>query len=343
MEVKRRAPTIIEVATRAGVSKSLASRALRGERGVADQTRRRIHTAAVELGYRINSAARSLAHGRSGIVGVVVNDIGNPHFSGVVAGVEAEARERGLRAILGHGSGSPTALARQIETMLELRVDGIVVISSWAPRDVLEAAAGATPLAVVARLIDPPATLDTIASDDVIGARTAAEHLLAVGCRKLAYVTRSTSATSGARGGGFAAAVSQVGLEPATHRVERDDDAAIAAVLESGIDGIFANNDVMAAEILRVGREHGIDIPGQMALIGYDDTPLARLLSPGLTSVHQPQRTMGRRAIECIVERQNGRIEPVRAWYEPRLLVRASTAAFDKGVVRQRPVSSSCC
>lgn len=321
----RRAPTIIEVAERAGVSKSLASRALRGERGVADETRRRIHVAASELGYRINSAARSLARGRSGIVGVVLNDIGNPHFTGVVAGIETEARERGLRPIIGHGAGSPPDLARQIETMLELRVDGIVVASSWAPVDVLERAARITPVAVVARLADPPDGLDMIASDDGVGARTAAEHLLAIGRRRIAYVTRSSSATSAARGRGIAAALDHVGLGLVTHRVARDDEESVAEILGSGVDAILANNDLMATEILRVANERGVSVPGAVAVVGYDDTPIAQLLSPGLTSVNQPQRAMGRRAIECIAERLEGRTDPVRAWYQPTLLVRGST------------------
>jgi DNA-binding LacI/PurR family transcriptional regulator len=320
-----RAPTIIEVAARAGVSKSLASRALRGERGVADETRRRIHVAAAELGYRINSAARSLARGRSGIVGIVLNDIGNPHFTGVVAGAEAEARERGLRSIIGHGAGSAPDLARQIETMLELRVDGIVVVSSWVPREVLEHAARLTPVAVVARLDEPPATLDMIASDDGLGARAATEHQLAVGCRRIAYVTRSDSVTSAARGRGIRTALEQVGLPLEEHRVESDDDDAVARVLGSGADGVLANNDLMATEILRVARERGIGVPEDIALVGYDDTPLARIVSPALTSVSQPQRAMGRRAIECIVERHDGRTDPERAWYEPTLLVRGST------------------
>ncbi|GGF47534.1 transcriptional regulator [Microbacterium sorbitolivorans] len=320
-----RAPTIIEVAARAGVSKSLASRALRGERGVADETRRRIHVAAAELGYRINSAARSLARGQSGIVGIVLNDIGNPHFTGVVAGAEAEARERGLRTIIGHGAGSAPDLARQIETMLELRVDGIVVVSSWAPREVLEHAAQLTPVAVVARLDEPPESLDMIASDDAHGARAATEHLLAIGCRHIAYVTRSTSVTSAARGRGVRTAIEQVGLELAEYRVGPEDDEEIERILRSGVDGVLANNDLTATEILRVARERGIDVPGDIALVGYDDTPLARIVSPALTSVNQPQRAMGRRAIECISERRDGRTDPERAWYEPTLLVRGST------------------
>ncbi|MFC3398394.1 LacI family DNA-binding transcriptional regulator [Microbacterium amylolyticum] len=320
-----RAPTIIEVAARAGVSKSLASRALRGERGVADETRRRIHVAAAELGYRINSAARSLARGRSGIVGVVLNDIGNPHFTGVVAGVEAEARERGLRTIIGHGADSPPELTRQIETMLELRVDGIVVVSSWTPVDVLARAGKATPIAVVARLATPPEEVDMIASDDLSGARAAAEHLLAIGRRRIAYVTRSTSATSDARARGTRAALNHVGLDLEVHRVEREDSGAVARILSSGVDAVLANNDLMATEILRVAHEHDIGVPDDVALVGYDDTPIARLLSPALTSVNQPQRAMGRRAIECIAERHDGRSDAVRAWYEPTLLVRGST------------------
>lgn len=320
-------PTIISVAERAQVSKSLASRALRGEPGVSGESRRRVIEAAEALGYRLNSAARSLVRGESRVLGVILNDIGNPHHTGVVGGVEAEARFHGLGTVIGHGASSAEELERQVNTMIELRVDGLIVVSSWVPTTVLAQVGSELPTAVVAHLDDPPEQVDVIASDDVAGARAACEHLLAVGCRQVAYLTRSTSATSRMRVRGAAETLREAGMVAHVHHSAQGDVRGLRDVVSSGgYDGILANNDLTAAELLRLAHEEGVAVPSQLALIGYDNTFTARVLYPALSSVDQPQHQMGTRAVQAILERQAGRAEPLRAFYEPELVVRGSTA-----------------
>jgi DNA-binding LacI/PurR family transcriptional regulator len=327
---RRGRATIIDVAAAAGVSKSLASRSLRGEPGVSEENRRRVSEAAESLGYRLNSAARSLVLGVSGLIGVVLNDIGNQHHTAIVAGVEAAARERGMDVILAHGGHSIDELRRRIDTMVKLRVDGLIIASSWVPSAALDQVGREIPTVVVAHLDNPPESIDTIASDDVAGARAAADHLMAIGRRRVAYVTRSTSATSDARWRGVDAALTAAGITGTRRFIDGgsgDRDAELRNLLAlREFDAVLLNNDQTAADVIRCARELGISVPEDLAVIGYDNTPLATALIPTLSSVDQPQQLMGRRAVEAIVERQEGRVEPLRTYFSPRLVIRDSSS-----------------
>lgn len=324
--LSQRRATIIDVAARAGVSKSLASRALRDEPGVSAENRARVKQAATECGYRLNSAARSLVRGRSGLLGVVLNEIENQHHTTVVGGVEAYAEQHDLGVLLAHGGGDPARLTSQINTMLELRVDGLVIVSAWVPRSELKRMGGELPTVVVSRLQDPPSVIDTICSDDVVGSRLAVAHLLDSGRRSIGYLTRSQSPTSKARVEGLLDATRAAGIEGRIFEVPRQGSAEIAAVLTGrSCDALLCNNDQTAAETLRLAREIGIDVPEELALVGYDNTPLSELVSPALSSVDQPQRLMGLRAAEAIAQRLAGRTEPLREFHEPTLVIRDSS------------------
>lgn len=317
-----RRPTIIDVAEHAGVSKSLASRALRNDPGVSERRRASVLDAAAELGYRTNSAARSLVRGKSGLIGVVLNEIGNQHHTAVVAGVEAHAATVESSVIIGHGGNDATALQRQIDTMIELRVDGLVVVSSWVPCDVLARVGREVPTVVVSRLDAPPPEIDTICSDDFAGAVMAAEHLAALGRRRIAYVTKSTSATSKARARGMRSGAAAAGLDCEVYEFGRD--ARCVRDIVRAHDGILCNNDPTAAEVAGLARDEEVDVPGELALIGYDDTPLAQLTHPRLTSVGQPQYRMGLRAGVAVSERLGGRTTALRELYAPTLVMRSS-------------------
>ena len=323
-----RRPTIIDVAERAGVSKSLVSRALRGDPGVSPERREAIARSAADLGYRPNSAARSLVRGRSGLIGVVLNEIGNQHHTEIVAGVESRAAQLGASVIIADGAGSPDRLSDRLETMLELRVDGLVLASSWVARADLERAGRSTPTVAVSRLIDPPSSVDTIASDDVSGAAEATRALISAGRTRLGYITTSTSPTSAARVAGVRSAAEGAGLAYEVFELppQRAGRAEVAEVLRgSGVDGVLCNNDVTAVTVLAAARQSGIRVPDDLAVIGYDDTRLCLLTDPELSSVDQPQRAMGERAIDAIWERANGRARAVREDFPPRLVLRAST------------------
>lgn len=320
-------PTIISVAKHAGVSKSLASRALRGEPGVSQEKRDRVLRVAKELGYRLNSAARSLVAHESGVLGVVLNDIGNAHHAHIVNGVEAAARQRGLRTLITHGAQHAHELVHQANTLLEMQVDGVIVVSSWMPVDTLASLGREVPTVVVAHLTDPPQAVDLVASDDVTGSTAAATHLLGLGRTRLAYLTRSVSATSKARWLGIRQATQAAGLQPELLHFHDDDRCAVwTGLAERRWDGVVTNNDQTAAEVLKLAHELGVFVPEELAIIGYDNTPLAELLYPSLTSVDQPQEAMGQRAVRLLLERKADWAKPpVRDYYSPALVVRRST------------------
>lgn len=317
--------TLLDVAKLAGVSKSLASRALRKEAGVSPGNRERVLAAAKELNYLPSFAARSL-RADTKILGVVLNDVGNPHNTAIVAGIEAAAAENDFDTIMGNGAERPKKLAKVLRAMLELNVNGIVVVSSWVPQRALERAGRIVPVCAVARYETPPPTIDSVTLDDVEGGRRACEHLMSVGARNIAYVTRSASATSHARERGVRQVLDAAGLPLAKYHLPLWDSGQIRAIVaEGGHAGILANNDMSAAEVLRAAEDERIRVPQELAVVGYDDTILARVLSPTLTSIAQPQEKMGRRAVELIASRIAGRTEPIRAVFEPELVVRRST------------------
>jgi DNA-binding LacI/PurR family transcriptional regulator len=271
--------------------------------------------------------------GVSGLVGVILNDIGNQHHTAIVAGVEEAARERGVEVILAHGGHSIDELVSRIDTMVKLRVDGLIIASSWVPHTALDRVGREIPTVVVARLDNPPESIDTIASDDVAGARAAVDHLLATGRGRIAYITRSTSATSDARRRGVEHALAAVGTQGHHFVIGRGDDTELRALLERReFDAVLLNNDQTAADVIRYARELGISVPGELAVIGYDNTPLASAVYPALSSVDQPQQLMGRRAVEAIVERQSGRASPVRQFFAPALVVRESSSDHSTAV-----------
>ena len=187
--------------------------ALRGETGVSSENRQRVLQAAQELGYRLNSAARSLVAHESGVLGVVLNDIGNAHHAQIVTGVETAARQRGLRTLITHGAQNADELVHQTNTLLEMQVDGLIVVSSWMPEDTLQSLGQEVPTVVVAHLANPPAQVDLVA-DDFAGSTAAGKHLLEVGRSRVAYLTCSMSATSKARWHGIREQVQAAGVEP---------------------------------------------------------------------------------------------------------------------------------
>lgn len=323
----RARPTILSVAERAQVSKSLASRAIRGEPGVSEENRTKIFQAMKELNYHPNFGARSLRSSTQ-TIGIVLNDIGNPHDTQTVEGAEVEANTHDLNVIVSHGANSPTKLVTAVHSMLELKVEGIIVLSSWLPSKELARVSKIVPTVVISRYDNPPANLDTVVSDDVMGARTGCEHLLSVGAERIAYVTKSTSATSRAREQGMNEALTAVGKKLSVRYVESWDTSQFRSIVaDREFDGILANNDMTAAQLLRVAHEEGVSVPKQLKIVGYDNTSTARVLYPSLTSIDQPQEAMGKKAISLLRERIAGREEAIHALFPPELIVRRSTTA----------------
>lgn len=324
----RSRPTIVDVAARAGVSKSLVSLALRGDDGVSPATRERILAAADELGYRSNALARALRQHRTMLLGVVVGSLDNPYHTEVVESVERAAERHGLSVLLAHGARRAGRMAARLDALGDLDVDGLVVVSSWADPELLQAAARRAPVAMVGRSLEPVAGIDSVNNDDERGAALAVGHLVAAGHERIAHLTSSRRPAGLARRAGYENAMASHGLDRHVRVIERGRDEpagpGLDAALADGCSAVFARNDVEAFDALDHAWDRGIDVPAGLAVVGYDDSALALRARPRLTSVHQPRAEMGALAVELLRERWAGRTADRHEVLTPRLVVRAS-------------------
>lgn len=320
-------PTILDVARAAGVSKSLVSAALRGEPGVRSESRERIIRAADSLGYRTNVWARRLVNGRSNLIGVLLTDLRNAYHTDIVNGVEDAAGEHGHGVLLSHGRRDRALLRRRLAELLDLGVDGIIAVTAHLDAHDLEYAAGRLPVIVVGRPPSLPEAAGSVRNDDETGARVAVEHLLDLGHTRIAFATGSRRPAATARRETYRNVVAAAGHEP--HMVTGDA-GGIEALVESvarpdGPSAVFAANDRIAASVLAAAADRGLRIPDDLSVVGYDNTDLAALVRPGLTSVDQPREMMGRSAVALLAQLASG-ADPVHEVAAPALVVRESSA-----------------
>jgi DNA-binding LacI/PurR family transcriptional regulator len=330
---RRRQPTIVDVAARAGVSKSLVSLVMRGAPNVSDEKRDAVTRAAEEIGYRPNAVARSLVRRRSFVIGVMVSDLHNPFFTEVVDGIQDAAREAGYHALFNTGGRSAAGEADALDTLLQLRTDGIVMAGPvLAPRRIA-AVAATVPVVVVARHSRSPSH-DSITNDDRMGARVAVDHLVSLGHRRIAHVDGGTGAGAALRRAGFLTAMERHGLRASARVVrgaftEKGGRDGVTELLRSrrGVTAIFVSNDLAAVGALDALDEHGLRVPDDVSVVGYDNIALAALGHIDLTSIDQPRREMGVTAVRLLLERRDEDRRAARHLVAaPSLVVRGSTA-----------------
>ncbi|WP_250447931.1 LacI family DNA-binding transcriptional regulator, partial [Actinotalea sp. C106] len=291
-------------------------------------TRERIRASAEALGYRSNALARALVQGRTGQLGVVVTDLTNPYHADVALGVEEAATRQGLGALIAHGRRDPARLAAHLEAMLSLNVDGLVVVSSRVRPEVLATCARQVPVVVVGRPEELPAGVDAVANHDAAGARLAVAHLAQLGHREIGFVTTSRRPTARARHEGYAQALVELDLgAERTWTVEGPEEVAgaLTELLAAGCTAVLGNNDLTAVALLDHAHDAGLDLPGGLSVVGYDDTRLATTVRPRLTSLDQGGAALGAAAVELLGERDAGRREDRHLVLEPTLRARTST------------------
>lgn len=328
MTTAPRRPTILDVARAAGVSKSLVSIAIRGEQGVSERTRAHVLEVAGRLGYRSNAWARNLAGGRSGLLGVLLNDLGSGYHTDVVLGIEEAADREGLMVVIANGGRDAHRLGSRLDGLVELGVDGIVVVSGQTPREQLTSAARRVPLVVVGRLSVEGTQAGQVANDDREGARLAVLHLASLGHRRIAHLTASDRPAAADRRAAHLETLERLGL--ASAGVFEDDangiDALLAAAREpDGPTAVFTSTDRLAARLLGRAVDAGLRIPQDLSIVGYDNTDLAASVRPALTSIDQHRQQLGARAVAQLLERLRGEAAPSREVLTPTLIVRAST------------------
>lgn len=322
------AVTIKDVARAAGVSASTASRALASPELVRPATRDRVQRAADELGYQPNRAARGLITGRTSNLGLIVPDLGNPFFPGVVKGMQARARESDYAVFLADTDEDPSVESDLVRA-LSKQVDGIVLCSPRMSEDELRSVVGQTPLVLLARRVG---RIPSMSIDNVGGMRQAVAHLTALGHRRIAYVAGPRSSYSNRerlRGLRAVTADAEVELVEIGNFIPQFEGGVAAAdlVLASGATAVIGYNDMVALGLLSRCSGRGVDVPGGLSVIGCDDISLAGMCNPPLTTVALPKQQLGRAGVDLLLQVMD---DPAptsshRREMATHLMVRAST------------------
>lgn len=313
------APTVTDVATRAGVSPMTVSRVLSGAAHVRPELRERVEQAVATLGYRRNENARSLRPGqRSGLVGVTVTNVANPYYAGVQRGIEEVAARFGRRILVGNSNEDADLERQLVADFLGRRVEGLVVVPSGGgdSAHLQPAALGGVPLVLASRST-PGVEVDTVLVDDVRGALEATSTLIAEGHRRIAFLGNRLSVFTGQRRlTGFRLAHQRDGREPAAELVrlgQQDVDSASQAMaallaLDDPPTAVFSANNrntVGAIRALVDARrrrgDHG-PVP-QVRLYGFDSFELADLSPVPLSVVDHDAVELGRRAAAMLFDR----------------------------------------
>ncbi len=327
-----RHPTILDVANEAGVSKSLVSLVMRGSDGVGPTSREAVLEAATRLGYRPNAAARTMVRQRSYVVGVMVSNLHNPFFADVIDGIDGAVTEAGYRAILTTGNRVPERERLAVATLLEMRVDGLILASPVIPRSHAIEASRIVPTVIVGKATRA-ATIDSVTNDDRRGGEMVVDHLVELGHRRIAHIDGGFGAGARPRRTGYTRAMRRHGLENETRSVrgsfaEEGGATGMRTLLSDSVrpTAVFVANDLAAIGALEVLNVAGLDVPGDLSVVGYDNTALAAGHRSGLTTVDQPRHDMGRMAAELILQRISEDRATVRhVVLSPKLVAREST------------------
>jgi LacI family transcriptional regulator len=322
------AVTIKDVARAAGVSASTVTRALTLPDLVSAPTRERVVRAADELGYHPNRAARELITGRTGNLGLIVPDLGNPFFPSVVKGVQARAHEADYAVFLADSdedSAAEPALVRK----LAKQVDGLVLCSPRMSDDELRAFTGDTPVVLVNRRI---ARIPSVIPGFPDGMRQAVGHLTALGHRRIAFVAGpKISWANRERARSLRVAAETAGVELVeVGNVSPQFEGGVAAgdpVLASGVSAVIAYNDLVAFGLLNRFTARGVSVPADISVVGFDDIVFAAMAHPPLTTVSFGKEQAGRAGVDLLLSllSRPRRPGPLRRDLPTQLIVRGST------------------
>ncbi|WP_055695795.1 LacI family DNA-binding transcriptional regulator [Streptomyces prasinopilosus] len=307
-------PTLEEVAARAGVGRGTVSRVINGSPRVSDATRAAVEAAVAELGYVPNTAARALAANRTDAIALVVPEpetrfFAEPYFSDILRGVGAALSDTEMQLLLIF-AGSDRERQRLADYLAAHRVDGVLLVSVHADDPLPDMLARLEIPAVISGPRSAAEALTSVDSDNYGGARQAVEHLVARGRRRIAHITGRLDVYGAQRRvDGYRDALRDAGRPVDDLMIEAGDFSeeggrrAMAALLERrpDLDAVFAASDVTAAGARHALREAGRRIPEDVALVGYDDSAIARHMDPPLTSVRQPIQEMGRTMIGLLL------------------------------------------
>ncbi len=343
----RKPPTIFDVAAEAGVSKSTVSNVVRGVEEVSENTRRRVLAAIERLNYKPNTIARQFVQQRTTMLGVLLGDLSNPYYAQMAQVVERAAFSFGYTTMFCNIEGAEEIATAGVESLLGHRVAGIVFLAYVAqPSRVNELLQDAGVPIVFLGLSESWG--DSVGPQDRAGGRLATNHLLELGHRRVAYVRTPLVERSGdhARYAGYRAAMLEANVESVviewtpgedSVRIERRELGFTEAMTAPGAPtALFGSNDIGAIALIEACETAGLEVPGDVSVIGFDDIALAGLHRISLTTVSQPLRFQAERAVNLLLERiESPFIDPRHVRVPVKLRVRESTAPVPKPAPRK--------
>jgi DNA-binding LacI/PurR family transcriptional regulator len=322
-----------DVARAAHVSRALVSLVMRDRPNVSADRRRRVQEAAARLGYRPNAMARSLASRRSKTVGVILDDLRNPFFAEIAGGVEELASELGYQLLLGAGGRQARRERAALSALLEYRVDGLILVSPRMRGADIAGAATDAPLVIVGRQLRG-VDADFVLVDERHGADLVLSHLVGLGHERIAHVDGGKGAAGPQRRAAYVRGMKERRLGRHVRVIQGDftEEAGVNAARQLLSEAelptaVFAANDMVAAGLLGGFDRAGVDVPGQVSIVGYDNISIAHLAHVSLTTVDQPRTEMGRLGLELLLDRIKHRRPSIVRLVEPTLVVRSTTAA----------------
>ncbi len=342
--------TIKDIAKRAGLSYAQVSRALNDKFGVKPVTRAKIVEIAAKMGYRPNAMARGLITRTTRTIGLIVPDLHNPFFPEIAGAIEAAAEAAGYGVFYSVSDWDPVQEDRYLSLYFEHRLDGVIIAPVQRSRvaNPLDIPRGfpAVYVASVPKHADHP----WVAIDNVRGGRMATEHLIAQGYRSIAFIGAKDGSDTGVqRRRGYRQALKHYGLSydsdfvrlgPFTPKGASD---AVQGMIDSRKlpDAVFAENDVLAVAVIQTLADGGYRVPEDVAVVGFDNIPIASLHAIELTTVAQPIIEMGRCAIGLLLDQLEGRQPSESVVLEPQLIVRTTTSrAMSRRAFGKEPKSA---
>lgn len=327
--------TIRTVAADAGVSVAAVSKVMRNAYGVSEALRLKVEASIEKLGYRPSVAARGM-RGQTFTLGVLLVDIENPFLPAVYHGIEEVTETKGYKIMVGVGKAHERREAQLIEQMIDNRMDGLILVASQIPGPVMDRYARQIPTVVVGHHEPQAESFDTVNSDDRTGARMAVRALYDRGHRDIAMLAmewdaRHQADVSPQREQGYLATMAELGLSDRARMLRvpqsdqpREDRLRAYLTAPDRPRAIFCWSDLDAVPLRNMAWQLGLRVPQDLALIGYDNNPVAALPMIDLASVDQDGRRMGRVAAEALLTRIGGRRVAEHILIEPKLIPRGS-------------------
>lgn len=332
-----RQPTLSDVARRAGVSRSLASLALRGESGVRSDKRERIFQAAAELDYHPNLIARTLASAGAHSIGVVIGRIVDPLQAAVAREIDRIAASAGYDVLLSINADTDEDAEQSVRMLMARRVAGVLLVGAPRAKPSIARVAKMVATTYIGRLL-ASVEIDSVSTDDRLGARMATDHLAALGHERIAHISGGDEPGAVRRREGYEAAMRDHGLDALVidggYTV---DDGALGMLRlfdggRSRPSAVFCAHDLAAFGLMSEAHRMSVAVPEMLSVVGYGNVELSATDTLALTTINQPAAQLAEAGVNSLIRRIGDRSAPVtKTLVEPSLVVRRSTARADVG------------